>query len=219
MLNISAASEEWQVYEVFSRSPRLFQQLYSLHVEYNGKYIPVAYAVSTNKTAETYQLFYNVITFFARDHGDLKSKNIMLDYEQAAIKAAKQSSPQTNVICCFFHLKQSVLRKVISLELRHQYGASEAFELAVKQLTALAFVPTEYFPKTCTPLQTVRRIFFPHLRIETGAVPAHFVEYVPANKGKLGQNKYSHRIVVFLHRCYVREQRFRRQHKTHQTFN
>lgn len=57
-LKLLSRATEWEVDGTFSRAPKLFKQMYSLHIEYIGKYIPVVYGVVTNKSTDLYELFY-----------------------------------------------------------------------------------------------------------------------------------------------------------------
>ena len=48
---------------------------------------------------------------------DLNPTQILLDFEKASIKAAITSFPQADIKDCYFHLCQSLLRKVNSVGL------------------------------------------------------------------------------------------------------
>ena len=67
----------------------------------------------------------------------------MMDYEAAAHKGFLEVYPDVHLSGCYFHLKQSVLRKVAELGLRQKYREEEEFNVQVKMMTALAFVPPE----------------------------------------------------------------------------
>ena len=66
---------------------------------------------------------------------------ILLDFEAAAINAFGAEFPHAIVSGCFFHLAQSVLRKVGHLGLKSRFDADMDFQMLVKSLPALSFVP------------------------------------------------------------------------------
>ena len=66
-----------------------------------------------------------------------------MDFEQAAINLVNLFWPITQVKACFFHLSQSVYRKLQSLGLQSEYHNDPDFELTMRMLPAIAFVPPE----------------------------------------------------------------------------
>ena len=65
----------------------------------------------------------------------------MLDFEKASMKAATTSFPQANIKGCYFHLCQSLLRKVNSVGLKREFETDIDIKLKLKSLDALSFVP------------------------------------------------------------------------------
>jgi hypothetical protein len=74
----------------------------------------------------------------------LRPATVTLDFEKAAINVFHESFPDAAVNGCFYHLSQSVYRKVQTSALQERYAWDEAFSLAVRLLPALAFVPPEH---------------------------------------------------------------------------
>jgi hypothetical protein len=74
----------------------------------------------------------------------LRPATVTLDFEKAAINAFHESFPDAAIDGCFYHLSQSVYRKVQTSALQEQYAWNEAFSLAIRLLPALAFVPPEH---------------------------------------------------------------------------
>jgi hypothetical protein len=74
----------------------------------------------------------------------LRPATVTLDFEKAAINAFHELFPDAAVNSCFYHLSQSIYRKVQTSALQERYAWDEAFSLAVRLLTALAFVPPEH---------------------------------------------------------------------------
>lgn len=79
---------------------------------------------------------------------------IVTDFELAILNACRQIFPDSPIIGCFFHLGQSVYRKVQAEGLQEIYNdpADREFKLHIHMMTALAFVPVEH-------VQEVFRLF------------------------------------------------------------
>ena len=74
----------------------------------------------------------------------LKPKTVMVDFEQAAIKAVKNVFPESDVFGCFFHLCQSIYRHIQGNGLQSIYATDATFAQYMRCLAALAFVPPEH---------------------------------------------------------------------------
>ena len=88
---------------------------------------------------------------------------LSVDFEQATINYFNSIWPITQVKPCFFHLSQSVYRKLQSPGLQSEYHNDLDFALTTRMLPALAFVPpklvgwsfqqlTIAFPENAYPL-------------------------------------------------------------------
>lgn len=121
--------------------PNLFFQLYSIHFNFINGICPAAvYCLLPNKSAETY----------SRVHDALKNLiptaapgSILVDFERAAINAFSTAYPTAQVRGCYFHLCQSVVRKVNEVGLKIDYENNDEVRGFVRCLSALAFVPPE----------------------------------------------------------------------------
>ena len=71
--------------------------------------VPVIYALLRRKDAETYKRLVIEILKFAPHW---LPQTIMLDFEQACVKAFQTSFPNVILSGCYFHLRQSVHRKI-----------------------------------------------------------------------------------------------------------
>lgn len=72
---------------------------------------------------------------------ELKPSYVITDFEIGAINAAKKYFPLAKMHGCFFHLCQSLWRRIQQLGLQSRYTNEPNFALNVRQLLALAFVP------------------------------------------------------------------------------
>jgi len=102
-----------------------------------------------NKTEEAYKVILKAVKDAANQHGipNIAPETIMSDFELALaiLNAAAETFPTSTIRCCFFHLGQSVYRKVQSEGLQAQYNDANDRTLkeAVHMMLSLAFVPEE----------------------------------------------------------------------------
>ena len=102
-------SQEWFSDGTFSTAPLLFEQLYTLHVVQYNTVVPVVYALLSNKTRDTYTKFIHALKIL---QPGLRPQQLMCDFEQAALQAFSNEFPGIQTTGCFFHLSQSVWRRV-----------------------------------------------------------------------------------------------------------
>ncbi|KII61182.1 hypothetical protein RF11_11267 [Thelohanellus kitauei] len=74
---------------------------------------------------------------------NLNITNSMSDFELAAFNAFRTFYPGSSHTCCFFHLSQSIWRKVQGLGLESDYTNNDEIRTAIKSPAALAFCPEE----------------------------------------------------------------------------
>ena len=77
---------------------------------------------------------------------NVATRMLSTDFESAASASAIETSPDASAAFCFFHLGQSVERKVGDLGLRERHLGNEDFRIRVKSLCAFASLP----PRKCT---------------------------------------------------------------------
>ncbi|KII60211.1 hypothetical protein RF11_11660 [Thelohanellus kitauei] len=66
---------------------------------------------------------------------------ILTDIETAAMSSYREAFPSATIKGCYFHLCQSVLRKVNELGMKVDYESNDDLRIAVRCLAALARVP------------------------------------------------------------------------------
>ncbi|KAG0437664.1 hypothetical protein DMUE_3557 [Dictyocoela muelleri] len=74
-------------------------------------------------------------------------KVIIIDFEQAAYLSFHQIFLSSNLKGCFFHLTQSIYRKVNQSLLSNKYKNDSEFRLDVKMIMSFAFLPEEELEK------------------------------------------------------------------------
>jgi hypothetical protein len=68
-------------------------------------------------------------------------KKILVDFEKATMDAFSSTYPQAIVTGCYFHLCQSVMRKVREIGMKTAYDEDDELRCKVRCLAALAYVP------------------------------------------------------------------------------
>lgn len=139
-LHLLAESKEWFGDGMFCSPAALIKQLYTIHVVHSGLVIPVVYALLTDKSRSIYQRLLQQLKIM---QPGLQPNNLMLDFELAAIQAFENEFPNLEKTGCFFHLSQSVWRKVQNEGLKVQYQGDHEFARWVRMIPALAFVPPQ----------------------------------------------------------------------------
>lgn len=139
LLDGLARADMWLADGTFSVVPAIFFQLYSIHFKLGCGINPAAlYCLLTNKTASTYTALLNAIKVLVPAANPSK---VLVDFEKAALTAFRTAFPSATVTGCYFHLTQSVIRKVNEIGMKVEYENNEALQECVRCLPALAFVP------------------------------------------------------------------------------
>lgn len=134
-------ADVWLADGTFKVVPGLFFQLYSIHFSFGAGINPAAvHCLLVNKTAETYARVLHELRALIPNAAP---KTILVDFEKAAINAFQAAYPQARVTGCYFHLCQSILRKVNEIGLKNAYETDDVVRGFVRCIPALAFVPLE----------------------------------------------------------------------------
>lgn len=141
LLDGLARAKLWLADGTFKVVPLLFFQLYTIHFELVPGTIPVGlYCLVQNKQRAVYDRILsqlkNLIPMANPDR-------ILVDFEIAAMNAFRDAFPNAVVAGCYFHLTQSVTRKVQEIGMKAEYESDDEIRGYVRCLSALAFVPVE----------------------------------------------------------------------------
>lgn len=132
-------SELWLADGTFKVVPTLLYQLYSIHFSFAGGINPAGvYCLLANKSRETYD---NLMGVLKQLIPTAAPHRILVDFESAAINSFRQAYPNSDVTGCYFHLCQSVLRKVNECGLKRDYETDNEIRGFVRCLPALSHVP------------------------------------------------------------------------------
>jgi hypothetical protein len=108
-LQILQTSTEFLVDGTFKVVPEIFYQLFIIHAVYRNYVVPVTYALLRRKNTDTYLRLINEILEIAPDWSP---RSMMMDFEQASINAFRTKFPTVQLSGCYFHLRQSIHRKI-----------------------------------------------------------------------------------------------------------
>ncbi|CAF3659895.1 unnamed protein product [Rotaria socialis] len=136
-LDILQSTDDFLVDGTFKVVPEIFYQVYIIHAVYRGHVVPVLYALLRRKNAATYENLVHEILRFAPNWNPV---SIMLDFEQACIGAFDRSFPNVLLSGCYFHLRQSIHRKLQALGHQNKYENDPEFSHNIHKIAALAFI-------------------------------------------------------------------------------
>ena len=154
-LEFLAKAEHWHLDGTFKCRPKVLRligrgsQLYVIMAPTYGMiYVPLLYALCSQKDEEMYTLMFNVIiTMFEDSQLEAKVKGVTLDFELAAANAVQSAFPHVRIIFCFFHFTQILWRQVQQAGLQTRYTEDseegENLRMHFAMICSLAFVPTE----------------------------------------------------------------------------
>lgn len=141
MLDGLARASMWLADGTFKVVPGIFFQLYTIHFQFVEGISPVGvYVLVKNKTRATYDRLLNELLLLIPTAAP---QRIMTDFESAAMGAFRQRFPNAQVSGCYFHLCQSVLRKVNEVGLKVDYETRDDVRGAVRCLAALSHIPSD----------------------------------------------------------------------------
>ena len=145
---ILSYSTIWMADGTFKVVPSLFGQLYTVHALVGGTYpfrdghlLPSIYILLPGKSSSYYRKMWHIIQQLCPGYNP---RYLLVDFEKAAINTFAEVWPRTYIKGCFFHLSQSVYRKVQDLGLKTIYSNNTEFSINVRMLPALAYRPSQF---------------------------------------------------------------------------
>ncbi|KAK3908569.1 FLYWCH-type zinc finger-containing protein 1 [Frankliniella fusca] len=165
-LELLGKSGTWFVDGTFKTSPKIFVQVFTISAlvkrqtasgREDSVCFPLVYALLSSKMEVQYSQVLQAVKTAAREQrvGFTQPSRVMSDFEVAILNAVKTAFPDATVSCCFFHLGQSIYRKVQSSGLQAAYNDLDDREtkIGVHMLLALAFVPPDDVKEVFRDLQ------------------------------------------------------------------
>lgn len=139
LLQALGRADMWLADGTFKVVPSLYFQLYTIHFELPGGINPAGvYCLLTGKSRAIYD---RLITALKTLIPHAKPSKILLDFESAAIHAFSDAYTNAQVTGCYFHLCQSLIRKVNEVGLKSEYESDDEIRGFIRCLPALSHVP------------------------------------------------------------------------------
>uniref|UniRef100_A0A914YT42 MULE transposase domain-containing protein n=1 Tax=Panagrolaimus superbus TaxID=310955 RepID=A0A914YT42_9BILA len=138
----------------FSRSPPGFMQFYSIHANVGQSYKAGVVFLMTQRTTRNYEY---ALKKLIEIEPLFDPSKIVMDYEQAAIRAFKNVFPAIEIEGCFFHLGQCIWRFTCTNGLKTDYCNNPDFAQHVRMIPSLAFLPPNQVSFGFTTLSTAIR--------------------------------------------------------------
>ena len=136
LLLLEPTKDLWLDGGTFKQCPDKFYQLYTIHITVGGYNPPCIYLLLPNKTEKTYHDFTQALLQLIPN---ANPEWIKMDFEKAAVNAFSTTFPTAQITGCYFHLCQSVLRKINEVGLKKAYTTNPELALALKMVPATAF--------------------------------------------------------------------------------
>jgi len=115
-LEMLATAERWHIDGTFSASPKLFYQVYTIHAWLYSEMHVAAFMLLKNKTQVTYSDAFNKLKSCAiNEEFNLKPREVISDFELAAINALREVFPGVVIKGCHFHFCQALKKNIKSI--------------------------------------------------------------------------------------------------------
>ena len=108
-LQVLQSAEHFLVDGTFKVTPEIFYQVFIIHAVDREHVVPVIYSLLRRKDAGTYTRLIDEVVKIAPNW---LPASVMMDFEQASINAFKKKFPSVSLSGCYFHLRQSLHRKL-----------------------------------------------------------------------------------------------------------
>ena len=97
--------------------PKGFEQclIIMVYLPVFDEYVPLTWILLQSKTRNTYQAA--LMHTIAMCDWHLEAKSVCTDFETGLYQATKSNFPEAKTILCYFHWKQAIRRKLISIKL------------------------------------------------------------------------------------------------------
>jgi hypothetical protein len=151
----------------FYSCPKEFSQIYTIQGLVKGKFYNLVHCFMEKMDTASYKFIFEFIKSKVR----MQPQNIIVDYEIAPINIISTTFFETRVNGCFFHLTQTFWRRIQKDGYSKIYKENCKFNLDIKMIIALCFVPDycvekdfcillEYFLNTNTDKYVVDFLFW-----------------------------------------------------------
>ena len=146
----------------FRTCPHPYGQFFTIHGNYIGRVVPLAFCLLTGKTTGHYrQMLKAVKRGVRRASGhQWRPARIICDFELAIISACETELPTARVSGCYFHFCQSLWRRIQELGLAIQYRQTTEVQKFVRRVMSLGYLPVAVvrhnYRQLCSSRRTLR---------------------------------------------------------------
>jgi len=145
LLDGLARASVWLADGTFKIVPQIFFQLYTIHFSFGNGMNPAAvYCLLLNKITETYHRLLRELKVLIPTAAPT---TILVDFERAAMNSFSAAFINASISGCYFHLNQSLLRKVNEIGLKTIYVQNDEVRIYILSMVALPFVPPNNVPE------------------------------------------------------------------------
>jgi hypothetical protein len=140
-LNLLSDADSITADGTFKTAPDPFRQVYTIVANFhkNRRNYPVAFALLPDKTANVYSQIWSTMSQYLLE----PPRAVRVDFETADLKAIQQVFPDATIEGCFFHFRSALWRNIQDKKLVPIYNAHTSFQIYVKSLISLAYVPVD----------------------------------------------------------------------------
>ncbi|CAF3438922.1 unnamed protein product [Rotaria socialis] len=125
----------------FKTRPLLFQQVYVVMGKYHGETIPLLWCLTSCRTQSVYDAIYKRLKKIAKQmQMEWKMTQCMMDFERAVMNSFQEAFSNIDLKCCWYHLVQSLWRKIQKLGLTVPYETDPLVNSWLRQFMALPLI-------------------------------------------------------------------------------
>lgn len=141
----------------------IFDQIYIMAFDFKSIVVPGIYCFLPNKEKETYERLFQLLKNYAINNGlNLNPEFISVDFE-SGVKPAIESSFDSVISGCLFHLNQCLFRHLASLGLSTLYNTNESFLIHMRMINSLQLLPLSMIDDAFNEVSTILRSKFQDL--------------------------------------------------------
>jgi hypothetical protein len=129
--------------------PRMFYQCFTIMALFGDHCLPVIHVLMSGKSQTLYEAVVNKIREIAPG---FMPTHFMGDYELASKNALSLAFPNATFVGCQFHFSQALWKKCQKLGLTDAYKSNPAFQILLKKLMVLPYLPAAEIQPMATSL-------------------------------------------------------------------
>lgn len=137
-LKVLSQTEHWFGDGTIATCPQPFQQIYTIHGMFEKKVIVLVYALLPGKSRDIYV---RLLAALKTLKNGLSPVSFMIDLEIGFVGAIIDEFPEVSIRYCFFHFCKALYGQLSEYALKTRYDNDEEFNIKIKLLMALVYVP------------------------------------------------------------------------------